>query len=300
AAGAVLATVNLPVTGAWQNWQNVTATVTLPAGNQVLQLVSTATPFNINWIDFKLAGSATPPPPPTGSPIPGIIQAENYSAMSGVQTESTADVNGGMDVGWIDPADWMNYNVSVATAGSYTASFRIATLYYGASLQLKNAAGAVLATVNLPVTGAWQNWQNVTATVTLPAGNQVLQLVSTATPFNINWIDFENKTGAAVQSTMQTASAATLGAKSDAMAPSLSLYPNPAQSSLTLTVNNNRTGKMTVQVVDPSGHTKKTWPLNKEGQTYSTELFVGDLAPGIYFLRIQIGDWTEIEKMLKL
>ena len=45
--------------------------------------------------------------------------------------------------------------------------------------QLKNGS-TVLATINVPNTGGWQNWQTVTATVTLSAGSQTLRLLSTS------------------------------------------------------------------------------------------------------------------------
>ncbi|WP_460972623.1 hypothetical protein [Spirosoma migulaei] len=33
--------------------------------------------------------------------LPGKIEAESYSAKQGVSTETTADTDGGLDVGWI-------------------------------------------------------------------------------------------------------------------------------------------------------------------------------------------------------
>ena len=38
--------------------------------------------------------------------LPGTVQAETYSSMSGVVIEPTTDTGGGSDVGYIDTGDW--------------------------------------------------------------------------------------------------------------------------------------------------------------------------------------------------
>ena len=57
------------------------------------------------------------------------IEAENFIAMSGIQTEATADIGGGLDVGWQDNNDWMDYSVNVSSSGIYTANFRVASMF---------------------------------------------------------------------------------------------------------------------------------------------------------------------------
>jgi beta-glucanase (GH16 family) len=121
--------------------------------------------------------------------IPGHIEAEFYSAMSGVQTETTTDTGGGLDVGWIDNGDWMDYAVNVATTGNYTVSYRVAALSQQGQIYLQRN-GATLATTTVPVTGGWQNWTTVSSTVSLTAGTQTLRLLAGASGFNVNWINF--------------------------------------------------------------------------------------------------------------
>ena len=145
--------------------------------------------------------SAQNPPPPANysKSIPGKFEAEAYDNMSGIQTESTSDAGGGLNVGWIDWADWMDYNVNVTNAGTYTAYFRVAAMYYGAQLQLRASDGSVLTTVDIPVTGNYQSFETLSANVTLPAGNQTLRVVCTqSTNFNINWLDFETSNSSPV------------------------------------------------------------------------------------------------------
>jgi hypothetical protein len=123
--------------------------------------------------------------------IPAKIEAEGYANMSGVQAETTQDVGGGQNVGYIDYNDWMEYNLNVPAAGTYNVNFRISAPTAGAQFQVKDAAGAVLATVIVPNTGGYQTWQTISSSVVLPAGAQVVRLVSTnSTNWNFNWLGF--------------------------------------------------------------------------------------------------------------
>ncbi|WP_206424246.1 carbohydrate-binding protein [Cohnella candidum] len=150
---------------------NVTANTGWPAGQ---------------FSEFEIYGAAVSTP----SPIPGKIEAENYSAMNGIQTETTSDSDGGLNVGWIDAGDWMDYSVNVQTAGSYTVEYRVASPNATGQIQLRSGANT-LATTTVPNTGGWQTWQTVTATVNLSAGQQTLRIYAGGGGFNINWINFK-------------------------------------------------------------------------------------------------------------
>jgi hypothetical protein len=124
------------------------------------------------------------------------IEAENWNAMSGVLTQNSSDAGGGLDVGWIDNGDWMDYSYTAPTAGTYTVRFRLATQNSFAQFQVKNSTGQVLATVNVPTTGSYQTWQTTSTTLTLPAGAQVIRLQSSAAAgWNINWWELDPPAG---------------------------------------------------------------------------------------------------------
>jgi uncharacterized protein YjdB len=130
-----------------------------------------------------------------GAAIPGKIEAESYSGMSGIQTESTADAGGGLDVGYTDNGDYMNYSVTVATAGTYTADLRVASAITGSQIQLKSGS-TVLSTVNVPNTGGWQSWQTISSgSFSLAAGAQTLQVYVSTGGWNLNWMQFKTGTG---------------------------------------------------------------------------------------------------------
>ena len=208
--------ITVPSTGGWQTWATVNAAVTLPAGRQTITLYEDAGGFNLNYMTFS---SAAGDAPYGGTPaaVPGTVQNENYdtggqgvaynvssingSANSyrsdGVDLETTTDTGGGYDLGWSAAGQWFNYTVNVSTAGTYKVAFRVAN-DSGASgtFHLQNAAGVNLTgEVTAPNTGGWQTWTTVNATVTLPAGQQVLTLYQDAGGYNLNYMIFTAATG---------------------------------------------------------------------------------------------------------
>ena len=301
--GTVLATMSVTPTGGFQTWETISTTVVLLAGVQVLQIYSDAVPeWNINWMQFVSAGSA---PSAVAQAIPGKIEAVSTSDSSGVAAQPTSDVGGGMNVGWIDLGDWMDYNVDVAAAGTYTVSFRVATPNTGASFQLRTSTGTVLATMNVKPTGSFQAWQTISTTVVLPAGVQVLQVYSTAVPeWNFNWMQFVSGTTTAQATISAVSGQAAVDMDTTAgVSPSpasITLYPNPVRSAFTIVLNNGYTGDFQVVMTDAAGAVKHLYYFTKSQQISQIDLSAADLPAGIYFVRLQGRGWSEIRKIIKL
>lgn len=135
--------------------------------------------------ELEVYGSAQVTP----QAIPGKIEAESYAAMNGIQTETTSDTGGGLNVGWIAAGDWMDYSVNVQSAGTYTVEYRVASTATTGQIQLRSGS-STLATTAVPNTGGWQTWQTVATTATLSAGTQTLRVYAGGGDFNINWINF--------------------------------------------------------------------------------------------------------------
>jgi beta-glucanase (GH16 family) len=206
--------ISVPATGAWQSWTNVTATFTLPAGQQILTFNQDHPGWNINYF------SVFPNQGPFGGtpwPVPGTVQAENYDLggqgvgynvssvngsangyrSDGVDLEVTTDTGGGDDLGWTANGQWFKYTVNVASAGTYTVGFRVAApSAVSDALHISNSSGTNLSgPVSVPATGGWQNWTNVSATVTLQAGQQVLTLDQDSGGWNLNYMTFTAGSG---------------------------------------------------------------------------------------------------------
>ena len=148
--------------------------------------------------------------------IPGIVQAEDYLYMEGVQTEDTEDLGGGTNVGWIDTDDWMEYSIDVQTAGQYFLRARVAAESSEGSLQLLDEDNQVLTTLTVPVTGGWQSWAYVESdSFALEAGVQRVVLKALSSGYNLNLFELSNDFSSILNSTK------------DYVSQLVRLYPNP-------------------------------------------------------------------------
>ncbi|WP_114208806.1 carbohydrate-binding protein [Acidisarcina polymorpha] len=161
----------------------------------------------------------------TAAAIPGTVQASNYDTggsgvaynqtTSGGQTGYRTDNSGaveadsgdnnspanGYDLGWTGSGQWYKYTVNVATAGTYTVSFSVASPSGQTDgFHMQNSSGTNLSgNVNVPNTGSWYTWQTVTASVTLPAGTQTLELAEDNSGWNLEYMTFaSNSSGTEV------------------------------------------------------------------------------------------------------
>jgi hypothetical protein len=122
--------------------------------------------------------------------VPGIIEAESFSSMQGVQTEVCADAGGGENVGWIDTGDWMEYAVDVSETGDYDFTFRSASLGSGGNLLIEVDGVKASSAVALPVTGGWQTWAGtVLRKISLTKGAHILRILAINGGFNLNNIN---------------------------------------------------------------------------------------------------------------
>lgn len=169
--------------------------------------------------------------------VPGKVEAESYDAMSGIATEPTADTGGGLNVGYIDAGDYLDYKLTAA-AGYYTAQFRVASWVDGAQLDVQQLQGlegvSYLATVTVPNTGGGQQWQTVA--VPLPygiaEGKLTLRLVARTNGFNLNWLHLVPQSSQPATARL-AAPAGRTGA--GAPAPGPTAYPNPSTGLVHLT-----------------------------------------------------------------
>jgi endoglucanase len=199
----------------WCNWsvvaKNESSAALLPAaGSKGWWTDSVISPSGlyVRGKTRELNAAMVYPPPPEGdkpdtASVPGRIQSEGFTAMSGVQTESGADEDRTDDLGYIEHNDWADYMVNVTSTGPFYFHARVASNGLGGKLVLKNEAGKSLAAAVVPVTGGWQIWQTVTDSVnmvTLPLGLVRLRLsfqgtdpAATKSLFNLNWVELNDR-----------------------------------------------------------------------------------------------------------
>jgi len=68
--------------------------------------------------------------------IPGKIEMEDFLYQEGIQVESTTDVNGGFNIGFLDSGDFVEYDVIVEQSGEYDLFSRVASEQFSGSFRL--------------------------------------------------------------------------------------------------------------------------------------------------------------------
>ncbi len=126
---------------------------------------------------------------------PAHIEAENYSSMSGIQTEACSDVGGTLDVGFINNNDWCIYNGVNFGARTLSLNARVASAAAGGNIEVRLGAtnGTLVGLISVPNTGGWQTWITQSTALTNVSGNQNLALRfvgGTGYLFNVNWLEF--------------------------------------------------------------------------------------------------------------
>ena len=247
--------VNIPNTGGTQKWVNVERTVSLKAGVHSLGLttVTRGAGYNINWLKVELKGLA----------LPATIQAEDYSSMSGIQTEATTDTGGGLNVGYFHEQDWLSYTdavVDIPTTGSYKITFRVASQGGGASFSFHEADGsAQYGTVSVPKTGGSQKWVNVEHVVNLTAGSHkfgLTTIVRGTYGFNLNWFKVEAAGATSSVQSSSSSSTSSAGGTTVSSSPS-SVAPVVSSSSFSSSsAPSTATSSSTAASTEPSSEVK--------------------------------------------
>jgi hypothetical protein len=181
----------------------VSVPVTLGAGTQQMTIY-----FDTGAMNFHLAtiaggsggsggGGGGGLSPYSGTPVtvPGIVSAEKFdnggegvayhdtsAGNTGGQFRSTdVDIElaseGGYDVGWTTPGEWLNYTVNVTAGGNRTLLLRVASPT-GATLHVgfNGPSQGQWKAVSVPATGGWQTWTTVAVPVTLGTGTQQMTI----------------------------------------------------------------------------------------------------------------------------
>lgn len=215
-------TASFSNTGGWQTYQNVKiANVDLSAGTKEIRLNMKSGGFNFNYLELVSQSSTSEPPvteppifePPVAEPSPeGIIriEAENYKpGTNGVEfydteaenfggayrpnepvdIESTGDVGGGYNVGWVVAGETLTYDVVIPKAENYNLVLRVAN-----PDPFDKAIDVVIDgktyTANVASTGGYQVYQDIVINnVNLTAGSKELTLKFQSKDYNINYVE---------------------------------------------------------------------------------------------------------------
>jgi len=110
----------------------------------------------------------------------------------GVDIEATSDAfTLGYNVGWIENGEWLRFTVNVLQSGTFDISLRVASTNSDGRILLKWDDHNLGDFIDVPNTGGWQNWQNVTVqNMQLASGKHDLQIRFINGGFNFNYAEF--------------------------------------------------------------------------------------------------------------
>jgi hypothetical protein len=223
--------------------------------------------------------------------IPGRIEAEAFDFQVGTELEESTDTGGGQNLSFLDPGDYLDYEVNVTAAGAYRVAYRTASLFGtgGIEFQLIDGTGnaTVFPTSTFAVTGGWQNWETTTSeAVTLPVGRYTLRLLITAAPFNLNWVEFLSGTTnlEPVKGELET----------------FALYPNPTLGSFQLRLRMAERQDLRVEVFNYAGQRISAQALS-HAREIEMQLSLADQPAGLYQVVVRLADGsTYAKKLVKL
>lgn len=272
--------VNIPNTGGLQNWQTVKQTVTVNAGTYNFTIYINNKSVNINWIRISKIEPE----------ITALIQAEDYSAMKGITTETTTDIGGGLNVKDARVGSTLTYNdVNFPTSGSYLIEYRVSSYSEAQIYPYLDNEKIFLGNVHVPYTRGLQNWQTVTQIVNVNAGTTNLFLHIQAGSVNINWIRIskidEVSSGAITNLT------SAIIAKQEIKDSTLIIYPNPVSETLFFTTD--LLGE-TVSIVD-----SQTGAVVSIQKVNNNSIDVSGLNKGIYLLVFEKDGKQNVKRFIK-
>ncbi len=235
ASGPIIGTLSLTPTGGWQTWATKSATVTGAVGVHDLVAVfrsnQPADFTNLNWLSFTApppSTTTTVPPttvPPTTVPTSPTrdaysrIESESSDASVGVIKETTTDLGGGQDIGWIANGDSATYRrVDFGPSGATGVITRVASgaaagVSGAIEFRLDSATGPKVGEFSIANTGGWQTWKSVPANVSGATGIHDLYVVARsgqpADFVNLNWMTFTRQSSAVPATTVPTTVAPT-------------------------------------------------------------------------------------------
>ncbi|CUH92940.1 non-reducing end alpha-L-arabinofuranosidase family hydrolase [Herbinix luporum] len=132
------------------------------------------------------------------------IEAENYDSQSGIETEACTDTGGGNNIGYIENRDYVVYKDIDFDYGAASFKARVASETNGGTIELRldSPTGKLIGNVSVPGTGGWQNWRDVTCSVSGATGKHDLYLVFTGGSgylFNVNYFTFSKSSPVALR-----------------------------------------------------------------------------------------------------
>ncbi len=234
--------------------------------------------------------------------IPGMVEAENYDIGCGKSAYSDFDETnngleyrndevdieicseGGYNVGWIEPGEWLEYTVTIQETMDYDITLYIASSADIGALEVAFPESEIsTGEIELPVTGGWQNWETVIARkIGLEAGEQIMRINMIASGFNLDKIEFAEAD-------------TTITSLEHTFPKAFDFDVTQDGSELLIQLHDNTPDKYTLWMVDIAGRKM----LNRAIEDQSTVVLSTDrFKNGVYFVCIENQQVRGIKKVV--
>jgi hypothetical protein len=159
------------------------------------------------WPMFQQNPEHSGAPNKKGVPLPARIEAESYVRFhdsdtvdqgasgspqcnrgDGVDAQATTDNNGRCAIGWTQPGEWLEYDVSVAASSSFDIVARMGSGVNGRQIRIlvDGVAQGTLSAANL----GWSSYgDRKISSVAMSAGSHVLRVEFVTADVNLNYLD---------------------------------------------------------------------------------------------------------------
>ncbi len=279
--GDLIGVINAPNTGAWGTYETVSTGIIPVTGFYDVYLVyqtnESANVCNVNWFQFSETDMDTAFPNAFD-----VLEAEDYDEMSGIDTESTSDPEGGdMNVGWVHNNDWIMFK-DLYIKEAVTLDVRYSCPISNSFMEIRAGSenGTLLANVTIENTGGWHNWATTSVNLTTVDGLNDIYFVFKGEDgylFNVNWLKFNPVSTNSPTNTLNT---------------DVLIYPNPTKGNFSVRGANN----CRAEIYNYSGQLVLSVDIEADDQRLSMQ----DVSSGIYILRLlKEGDVVTNYKFIK-
>ncbi len=215
----------------------------------------------------------------------------------GVDIEGCNDFSSnGYDVGWLATGDWLKYTINVTQSGLYDINLNIAAPSAGGKIFLSMDGQSLTPVMDVPATGGWQSWQYITApAIFIPAGVHKLQANFYFGGFNFSYMDF-----VLVATDVEDKSQIPLSFELEQN------FPNPFNPTTNIkytipSIIDGGKSAVMLKVYDVLGNEIATLVNEQQSEgKYEVDFNGSNLSSGVYFYRLQSGNYTDMKKMILL
>ncbi len=270
---------------------NNTAVATVSATGVVTANAQGTATITATTVDggFTANSSVTVTTVPVGGGTPFVIEAEDLSSTSGNFDDAFAGGPGlganitSSGVNYVNSGDWMEYEVNVATAGTYLIEYMISTPSDQAQVQFL-VDGNLASTTNVPNNGGWESYTALSGgTINLSAGPHIIRIVASGSN-DWQWnLDKINMKVPASSSRLTTSSDTAIKKK-------ISIYPNPTENIIIFGGDKKLIEK--VNIYDIQGVEVMTF---SESGSF---IDVSNLPSGVYTLQLEGEELYEMHRII--